>query len=143
MGAATARQTSAPSVMPQVLGGVAPYLTVSGADAAAAFYKQALGADEVFRHPGDEHGRTMHIHLVINGGSVMLSDPFPEYGHALTAPQAFNLHLQVDDIDAWWTRAVAAGAEIVMPLALQFWGDRYGQIRDPFGVIWAMGSSSR
>src|SRR5829696_9132571 len=54
-----------------------------------------------------------------------------------------NLHLQVDDIDAWWTRAVAAGAEIVMPLALQFWGDRYGQIRDPFGVLWAMGSSSR
>src|SRR3954453_23121345 len=83
MGTATARQSSAPSETPQVLGGVAPYLTVDGADAAAAFYKHAFGADEVFRHPGDERGRTMHIHLVINGGSVMLSDPFPEYGHPL------------------------------------------------------------
>jgi uncharacterized glyoxalase superfamily protein PhnB len=132
--------TPAPSKSPEVLGGVAPYLGVSNASAAAEFYKRAFGAEEVFRHPADKKGRTMHIHLRINGGSVMLSDPYPEHGYPLKAPQAFNLHLQVDDIDAWWSRAVAAGAEVTMPLQVMFWGDRYGQLRDPFGVIWAMGA---
>jgi PhnB protein len=72
MGTATARQTNAPSATPQVLGGVAPYLTVSGADAAAEFYKHAFGADEVFRHPGDERGRTMHIHESMQNRGVLI-----------------------------------------------------------------------
>jgi uncharacterized glyoxalase superfamily protein PhnB len=46
----------------------------------------------------------------------------------------------VEDVDVWWNRAVAAGAEVVLPLQLMFWGDRYGQLRDPFGVIWALGA---
>ena len=53
-------------------------------------------------------------------------------------PQAFNLTLMVDDIDAWWQGAIDAGAEIVMPIEQMFWGARYGQLRDPFGVVWAM-----
>jgi PhnB protein len=80
----------------------------------------------------------MHIHLYINGGSVMLSDPYPEHGHPLQTPQAFSLHLQVDDVDAWWRRAVEAGAEIGMPLQKMFWGARYGQLRDRFGVTWSL-----
>ena len=136
-----ARQDAAAE--PQVLGGVVPYLTVAGAAAAADFYKRAFGATEVARHPADEQGRTMHLHLHVNGGSLMLSDAFPEYGHPLTAPQSFNLLLPVDDIDAWWSRAVEAGAEIVMPLAVMFWGDRYGQIRDPFGVMWSVNAPVR
>jgi uncharacterized glyoxalase superfamily protein PhnB len=128
---------------PQVLGGVVPYLMVDGASKAAAFYQRAFGAEEAGRHPVDDQGRTMHIHLYINGGSVMLSDPYPEYGHALQQPQAFSLMLPVADIDAWWKRAVDAGAEIVMPLELMFWGDRYGQLRDPFGVIWALDAPAR
>ena len=123
--------------MPPTLGGVVPYLTVDGASKAAAFYERAFGAREVFRYPVDEQGRTMHIHLYVNGGSVMLSDAYPEHGHPLTAPQAFSLHLPVQDIDTQWKRAVDAGAEIVLPLQVMFWGDRYGQVKDPFGVIWA------
>lgn len=130
-----------PDPAPKVLGGVAPYLGVSNAGEAADFYQRAFGAHEVFRHPPDEQGRYMHIHLVINGGSVMLCDPFPEYGHPLKEPQSFTLHIQVDDIDMWWGRATAAGAEVVMPLDVQFWGDRYGQLRDPFGVTWSLGAS--
>lgn len=80
----------------------------------------------------------MHIHLHINGSSLMLGDAYPEYGHPLEKPQAFSLMLPVDDIDAWWSQAVAAGAEVVMPIELMFWGDRYGQLRDPFGVLWAL-----
>jgi PhnB protein len=128
----------APAALPAVRGGVAPYLMVAGATKAADFYKRALGAEEAYRYPTDDKGRTMHIHLYINGGSVMLSDFYPEYGHAEQAPQAFNLGLPVKDVDAWWKRAVDAGCTIVMPLEKQFWGDRYGQVRDPFGITWAL-----
>lgn len=130
-------------VAAEVRGGVAPYLCVGGADKAADFYKRAFGAEEVFRQPLDEQGRTMHIHLYINGGSLMLSDPYPDHGHPLKEHQGYTLHLQVDDIDAWFARAVAAGAEVVLPVQLMFWGDRYGQVRDPFGVHWAMGAHVR
>ena len=131
------------SANPPVLGGVAPYLTVANAAKAADFYKQAFDASEAMRLPPDDKGRHIHIHLVINGGSLMLCDAFPEHGNALQPPAAFMLHLQVDDADAWWQRAVGAGAEAVMPVADMFWGDRYGQVRDPFGVTWTMGTPIR
>lgn len=124
--------------MPEVLGGLVTYLQVDGASKAADFYVKAFGAKEVFRHPVDEKGRTMHIHLYVNGSSLMLSDSFPEYGHPAEKPQAFNLTLQVKDIDSWWKRAVDAGATVVMPVQEMFWGARYGQLRDPFGVLWSM-----
>jgi uncharacterized glyoxalase superfamily protein PhnB len=127
-----------PSAQPEVLGGVVVYLSVDGASRAADFYQRAFGATEVFRHPEDESGRTMHIHLHINGSSVMLADPYPEHGCGWLAPQGFNLTLQVDDIDAWWGRAVDAGATVLMPVTLMFWGSRYGQLRDPFGNVWAI-----
>jgi uncharacterized glyoxalase superfamily protein PhnB len=128
---------------PEVLGGPVPYLQVDGAARAAEFYKRAFGAKEVFRYNVDDKGRTMHIHLHLNGGSLMLSDPYPEHGCALETPQAFTLHLKVDDIDAWWRRAVEAGATVLMPLQVMFWGDRYGQLRDPFGVRWSMGAPEK
>jgi len=127
--------------MPKVLSGVTPYLSVGGAVKASEFYQRALGAQEVMRVPVDEKGRTMHIHLYINGGSVMLADPYEEYGHPLQAPQSFTLHLQLGpDIENWWNRAVEAGMTVELPLDRQFWGDRYGQLRDPFGVLWSFGS---
>jgi PhnB protein len=132
----TTAATTAP--LPAVRGGVAPYLMVDGAAKAAEFYRRAFGAEVAHSHPADDKGRTMHIHLYINGGSVMLSDFYPEHGYPQQAPQAFNLGLPVDDVDAWWKRAVDAGAKVVMPLEKQFWGDRYGQVRDPFGVTWAL-----
>ncbi|MFO1057849.1 MAG: VOC family protein [Dongiaceae bacterium] len=132
-----------PQQQPQVLGGVVPYLMVEGAIKASGFYERAFGAREVGRHPPDAQGRTMHVHLHLNGGSLMLSDPFPEHGHPLQPPQAFSLLLKVDDVEALWQRAVAAGAEVVMPLADMFWGDRYGQLRDPFGIVWGLAAPTR
>ena len=58
----------------------------------------------------------------------------PEHVFPLEKPQGFDVMLSVDDIDAWWRRAVDAGGEVVMPVAEMFWGDRYGQLRDPFGI---------
>ncbi len=80
----------------------------------------------------------------INGGVFMLSDDFSvQFGGASSTPDALGgtpvtLHLQVEDVDAAWAKAVAAGAIVTMPLADQFWGDRYGQLKDPFGHKWSM-----
>jgi PhnB protein len=139
----TATNKPEPKASPVVKGGVIAYLQVDGAMKAADFYKRAFGAELAAAHPVDDKGRTMHVHLYINGSSVMLGDAYPEHGHTLQKPQAFNLTLQVDDIDAWWKRAVDAGATVVMPPADMFWGDRYGQLRDPFGVLWAMNQPKR
>ncbi|MFG1357469.1 VOC family protein [Xanthobacter pseudotagetidis] len=121
-----------------VKGGVVPYLQIDGAMKAAELYARALGAETAAAIPPDDKGRTMHVHLYVNGSSIMMSDPYPEYGHALEKPQGYSLVLQVTDIDAWWGRARAAGFEEVMPVQEMFWGARYGQLRDPFGVLWAM-----
>jgi len=138
----TTTNETAPSMAP-VKGGVITYLHVDGAMKVAEFYKRAFGAELAAAHPVDDQGRTMHVHLYINGSSVMLGDAYPEYGHPLKAPQAFSLVLQVEDIDAWWKRAVEAGCDVVMPVQEMFWGDRYGQLRDPFGVDWAMNAPKR
>jgi uncharacterized glyoxalase superfamily protein PhnB len=135
------QETTTPDV--PVKGGVTPYLTVDGAAKAAEFYKKALGAVEAFRMPGAAPGKEMHIHLYINDTSVMLSDPFPEHGHPWTAPAGFSLNLQVDDTDAWYDRAVKAGAEPIMPPEDMFWGARYAQAKDPFGVLWAFNQPKR
>ena len=120
--------------------GVIPYLRVRGAKAAVDFYVQAFGAVEFSRHPAEDGERLMHSHLGINGGSVMLSDEFPEHGGETGAPAGVTLHLTLDDPDLWWNRAVAAGAAVKMPLADQFWGDRYGILTDPFGHTWSLSS---
>ncbi|HLW90610.1 MAG TPA: glyoxalase/bleomycin resistance/extradiol dioxygenase family protein [Roseiarcus sp.] len=127
-----------PNLNVEVKGGVIAYVTVDGAMKAADFYKRAFGATVAAAHPADAKGRTMHVHLYINNGSLMLSDAYPEYGHPLQKPQSFALTLNVDDIDSWWKRATDAGVEVVMPVQDMFWGARYGQLRDPFGVAWAI-----
>ncbi|MBZ9935063.1 VOC family protein [Mesorhizobium sp. BR1-1-16] len=131
-------ETTAPS---NTIVGVVPYLSVDGAVKAAELYMRAFGAEELMRHPVDDQGRTMHIHLKIHGGSVMLCDFYPEHGYPPVPPQAFTMHLQVADPDVWWNRAAEAGLEIVVPLEKMFWGDRYGQLKDAFGVRWSIGGT--
>jgi RNA polymerase sigma-70 factor (ECF subfamily) len=126
-----------------VVTGVTPYLSVRDASAASKFYQKAFAAEELARMPAEDGKRLMHCHLRINAGSLMLSDPFPEHGHPLEAAQGYVLHLQVDDADAWWQRAVDCGAEITMPIGVMFWGDKYGQLRDPFGVTWSIGGPNK
>jgi uncharacterized glyoxalase superfamily protein PhnB len=111
---------------------------VNGAGKAADFYVKAFGAQEVARMPPDDKGRFMHIHLVVNGGSLMLADPFPEHGAPLEKPAGFMLHLQVEDVDAAFDKAVKAGATVKLPVQDMFWGDRYGQLEDPFGHRWSV-----
>lgn len=119
-------------------GGLVTYLQLDGAIAAADFYKKAFGAEIVAQQPADEQGRTMHIHLQVNGSSLMLSDFFAEHGHAAVPPQGYSLVLMVKDIHNDFQRAVDAGATAEMPPQPMFWGDLYGALRDPFGVSWGM-----
>jgi PhnB protein len=134
-----------PDAPPPTPIGLTPYLTIRGGagEAAVAFYAAAFGASELFRNLADDGKRLLHARVMINGALLFLSDEFPEFrgGAQVPPPAGVTLHLQVDDADAWISRAVSAGAEITMPVADMFWGDRYGQIRDPFGHGWSIGST--
>lgn len=127
--------------MPPTKGGVVAYLNIDGAAKAAEFYVKAFGAELVFMRPVDEKGRTMHAHLYVNGASLMISDFYPEHGHPAVAPAGFNLLIPTKTIDADYKRAVDAGCTPTQPPQDMFWGDRYGQLKDPFGVSWSMNQS--
>jgi PhnB protein len=120
---------------------IIPHLVVRGAAEAIDFYKKAFGAVEVARMPTPD-GKIMHAHLKIGDSHLFLVDemPFPGGGKS---PQSLGgasvaLHLNVEDADAVFNRAVAAGATAKMPPADMFWGDRYGQLADPFGHEWSV-----
>jgi len=134
---ATVEQNVEQCAMP----GVTPHITIRDRKAPEAieFYKKAFGAEEQSRHPSDD-GRLLHAHVNINGGALMMHDEFPEHmGGPAPAPSGTVLHLEVDDADQWWDRALAAGAEVKFPIGNQFWGARYGQVADPFGHTWSIG----
>lgn len=128
----------------QPTGGLTPHIQIGDRRAAEAidWYKQAFGATEI-RRQAVEDGRLIHAHLHINGASLMLHDEFPEHVDPSEADVAggsgLMLHLQVDDADTWFGRAVTVGARAAMPVQDMFWGDRYGQIVDPFGYRWSIG----
>ena len=123
---------------------VIPYLTLSDATAAIEFYKKAFYAQVPDLHHAEDGKRIMHATLLINGGVVMCCDEFPEYmGGKQTNPLALGgsgvaIQIHCADVDAMWNQAVAAGGKVEMPLADQFWGDRYGILSDPFGHRWAL-----
>jgi PhnB protein len=122
--------------------GVYPYLSVKGGKAAIEFYTRAFGATEEYRAYGEDGERIMHARFRVNGGAILLSDDFPEFrgGGETPAPAGVTIHLEVDNADLWFNRAVEAGATITMPIGDQFWGDRYGQVKDPFGHSWSIGA---
>lgn len=132
----------------EVTPAVIPHLCVDDAPAAIDFYVAAFGATELGRVPHPD-GRIVHAAIQINGFTIMLNDDFPEFDNGKSqTPKAFGgtpvtIHLTVSDVDADFARAVAAGAEVIMPLDEQFWGDRYGMVRDPFGHQWSLGQPVR
>jgi PhnB protein len=122
-----------------------PHIVVRDADRAAAWYVEALGAEERGRIPVPD-GRLMQVELVFGGAQLVLADEFPELG--VVSPETLEgspvvLHLQVDDVDTVWNRAVEAGAIVRQPLVDQVWGERYGQLTDPFGHHWGLAQHLR
>jgi uncharacterized glyoxalase superfamily protein PhnB len=119
-----------------------PHLTVRNAEQALEFYKNAFGADVLHvAHMPD--GKVMHASLRIGDSMLMLNDEFPDYGTLSplsTGGSAVTIHIYTENVDAAFNRAVSAGAQVKMPLADQFWGDRYGVVADPFGHKWSLGA---
>ena len=130
--------TAAVKAIPEGYHSVTPYLIFSGAGDAIAFYKRALGAEEVMRM-ADPGGRIQHAEIKIGDSRIMLADEHPEI-QALSPKTVggspVTIHLYVGDVDGAVERAVAAGAKLIRPVADQFYGDRVGGIEDPFGYRW-------
>jgi PhnB protein len=117
-----------------------PHLICKDAASAIDFYKRAFGATETMRLP-DKNGLLMHAAITVNGATVMLMDEYLDYG--ARSPKTIGgtpvvLHLSVPDVDAAVSKAVAEGATVIMPVDDMFWGDRYGEIEDPFGHRWSI-----
>ena len=136
---------SQPQPIPADMHTVTPHLICEGAAEAIDFYVKAFGAAELARLPGPD-GRLMHAMVRIGDSNIMLVDAFPEWGSP--GPKALEgspvvLHLYVPDVDATVAQAVAAGAKVTMPVSDMFWGDRYGQLVDPFGHRWSVATHIR
>ena len=127
--------TTKPNPIPDGYHTVTPYLIVNGAAKALDFYQRAFGATELMRMPGPG-GKIMHAEIRIGNSRVMLNDVMTGKGPKAYGGSPASLWLYVEDADALFNRAVRAGAQVQMPLADQFWGDRGGAIADPEGYTW-------
>ena len=131
--------------IPDGMHSLTPHLVCRDAAAAIDFYGRAFGAVERFRLPAPD-GKLIHACVQIGDSLLFLVDEMPAMG--ALGPQALKgspvtIHLQVEDADAVFARAMRAGATVTMPLADMFWGDRYGQVRDPFGHSWSIATHVR
>lgn len=120
---------------------ITPSLTVSDAKAAIEFYKKAFNAEEIDVCFGPDGKQVMHAEIKIGDSILMLNDEFPAYG--CVGPKTLGgspvkFHFYVENVDAAFAQAIKAGATETMPVADQFWGDRYGQVTDPFGHQWGI-----
>ncbi len=128
------------SPIPPGMRTVTPYLAIAGAAQALDFYKRAFGAKELSREALPD-GKLMHATMKIGDTTIMMADEFP--GSPLRAPAnagttTVMLHVYTKDVDKLWAQALAAGATVAMPLDNMFWGERYGQLHDPFGHLWTL-----
>jgi PhnB protein len=115
-----------------------PYLAIKNAAEALEFYKKAFGANEIYKLMMPD-GRLGHAEMRVGDSIIMMADEFPEYGGK--APQTLggspvSIYLYVEDVDAFFKKALAAGAKERKPVMDQFYGDRSGQLEDPFGHLW-------
>lgn len=124
--------------IPDGYSAVTPYLSVAGAAAAIDFYQRVFDAQELMRMPGPD-GKIGHAEIRIGGSRIMLADEFPAMN--FRGPKAYGgcsvmIHVYVEDVDAVFAKAMAAGATCRRPVADQFYGDRSGGFEDPFGHVW-------
>ena len=130
--------TSDVKAIPAGYEGVTPYLICKNAESAIDFYKRALGAEEIFRIGGP--GMVGHAEMKIGNAIFMMADEHPQMG--IQSPESFggtpvHLMVYVSDVDTFAEKAVAEGMEVIKPVENQFYGDRSGQLRDPYGHIWS------
>jgi PhnB protein len=121
---------------------VTPFLSIKDAEKAIRFYQKAFNAKEIELHKTPE-GKVMHAVIQIGNSRLMIADEFPNSGCGMASPASLKsttvgLHLYVEDVDSFFNQAVKAGATVSMPVTDMFWGDRYGQLQDPYGHRWSV-----
>lgn len=130
------------SGIPDHMHSVTPSLTVSPCADAIEFYKDAFGAEETANRMTGPDGAVAHAEIRIGDSVIMLGDEWPD-GPTLSPDSlkgsTASLFIYTDDVDALWERAITAGCEVVYPLEMQFYGDKGGRVRDPFGHTWGLG----
>ena len=131
-----------PTPVPEDFHTITPQMAVKGVAAAIDWYTRALGAHELLRNAAPDGTSIMHAELLLGDSRFFVVDEFPD---SVVSPSTLGgttvtMHLYVPDVDDFFNRAVEAGATVVMPVADQFWGDRYGILRDPFGHRWSIAS---
>ena len=118
---------------------VTPYFTVKDAARAVEFYKQAFGATELMRM-AEPDGKIRHAEIRIGNSPIMIGDEFPEFSEMRSfqglGGSPVSVYLYVEDVDAMFNRAVAAGAKVRSPIKDEFYGDRVGAVQDPYGLAW-------
>jgi PhnB protein len=127
--------------VPEGVHTITPGLIVKGAQKAIEFYKEAFGAEVKSVMTSPDGKMVVHSEIKIGDSLIFVNDEYPDMG--ARGPQSIggtpvSLNMYVEDADAVFERAVAAGATVVMPLADQFWGDRWGMVTDPFGHMWSV-----
>lgn len=138
--------TAATKKIPDGFHSVTPHLSVKGAADAIEFYKKAFGAEEMVRLPMPGGGnQLMHASIKIGDSIIMLADEFAgcSSGPSTLGGTTVTIHLYVPDVDSAMDRATKAGAKVTMPQMDMFWGDRYGQVVDPFGHRWSLATHVR
>jgi PhnB protein len=136
----SSRKSRSVPPIPKGFHSVTPYLVVNNGSEAIEFYKRAFGARELLRHATPD-GKILNAQLKIGDSIVMLSDEFPgadTHSPASLGTSTVTLHIYTKDVNKLWDQAVGAGARVMMPLNNQFWGERYGQLADPFGHRWSL-----
>ena len=138
--ASVKRRAARVTPIPSEFRTITSYLVVNNAVGAIEFYKTAFRAKELQRNLAPD-GKVMNAQIRIGNSMVMISDEFP--GSTVKSPSSLGtstvtLHMYSRNVDEMWSLAVSAGATIVMPLENQFWGERYGQLVDPFGHHWSL-----
>jgi PhnB protein len=119
--------------VPEGMHTITPQLAIDGCDKAIEWFQKAFGAELTSRAPDPSGKKVWHASMRIGDSTIFVNDVFPEMGGSV---QTASLWLYSDNVDQAWKRAVDAGAKIAMPLGDMFWGDRLGQVVDPFGNKW-------
>ena len=126
--------------IPEGYHSVTPYLIIKGAAEAIEYYKRSFGATELFRMPAPD-GKIGHAEIKIGDSPIMLADEHPDLGHV--GPQTLGgtsvgIMIYVDDVDTMFKKAISGGGQEIKPLQDQFYGDRSGTLKDPFGHMWTV-----
>jgi len=132
------------NAIPEGYHSITPHLVVNNGVDAIEFYKRAFGAVVLYRYNGPDNKSIIYVKLRIGDSPVLLSDDFPDTeGISCRSPKSIGgstvvIHIYTEDVDKLFNQAISAGATVITPVTDMFWGDRYGQLMDPYGHFWSI-----